>query len=259
METETMRTEEDMIAYALEVDPSLLPLIPELLRGFDELGSDGDAILAALRSIDLPTSATAVDLGCGKGVISVKIASELGIRTTGVELFEPFIAECEMRAEAAGVGDLCDFIHGNIVKQAGALPPADVAIYAALGDVLGPPPETMAIVSRFVKPGGFVLISDGFVREGGSADFTGFEYATSRDDVLAGWMAHGDHLVLESLARDDDGGEAEVIKRNVESLALRYPELKDKLLQFARDQQAEYDFLEQNFVSAVWVFQVLGE
>jgi hypothetical protein len=39
-------------------------------------------------------------------------------------------------------------------------------------------------------------------------------------------------------------------------LALRYPEMKDTLLQFVRDQQAEYDYLEQNFVSAVWVFQV---
>ena len=61
-----MRSEDEMVAYALEIHPSLLPYLPELLADLEELGSDAQAIAGILVDLNLAESTTVVDLGCGK-------------------------------------------------------------------------------------------------------------------------------------------------------------------------------------------------
>ena len=147
-----MRSEAEMVAYALEIQPALLPFIPELLRDLDELGSDAALIAQALGDLPLPPAATVIDLGCGKGAVSIAIARRLGVHVLGIDLFAPFIAHCQQAAAAAGVSDLCEFRHGNIARLAGSVEPADVVVFAALGDVLGPLDETMRVIRQFAKP-----------------------------------------------------------------------------------------------------------
>jgi hypothetical protein len=92
----------------------------------------------------------------------------------GVELFEPFVAASRVAASAAGVAELCEFRYGNILQLAGATEPADVVVFSALGDVLGPLDATVGVIRNFAKPGGVILISDGYLKEGASVDFPGF-------------------------------------------------------------------------------------
>jgi cyclopropane fatty-acyl-phospholipid synthase-like methyltransferase len=253
-----MRSEEEMIAYALEIDASLLRFVPELLADFDELGSDAEAIVEAIDALKLPASATVIDLGCGKGAVAVEIAGELGLRVTGFDLFAPFITECDARASEAGVTELCTFIHGDVAKLAGKIEPADVVVYAALGDVLGPIAETMQVIRQYAKPGGHIIVSDGYLRDGGSGNFPGFEKMKPRNEMIAAWIAHGDVLVSESVFEDANGDsdkEAAAIWHRANMLAEQHPELKDALLGYARGQSDEYDFLAANIVSALWTFR----
>lgn len=60
-------TADEMVAYALEAPPELLPFLPELLADLDELGSDAAQIAGILRDLPLPPTTQVVDLGCGKG------------------------------------------------------------------------------------------------------------------------------------------------------------------------------------------------
>jgi SAM-dependent methyltransferase len=252
-----MRSEEEMVAYALEIEPGLLPFIPELLADFDELGSDADGIVEAIRDLDLPNSATVVDLGCGKGAVAKRIAKQLRLRTIGIELFAPFIAECEARAAKEGVGGLCAFIHGDIAKLARTLEPAEVVIYAALGDTLGPIPETMRTIRQYAKSGGYIIVGDGYRREGGSAIFPGFENMQPREEMLALWTIHGDQLVSERTFEGENEGVAEAanIMRRATELAERHPQMQHALLRYARSQADEYAFLAANIVSALWTFR----
>lgn len=177
-----MRPEDDMVAYALETDTVLLPYLPELLAYLDELGSNANAISSILDHLDLTMLATVIDLGCGKGAVSVAVATDRNLKVLGVDLFRPFIESCEEFAEKRGVSELCQFIHGDILKLAGNIEPCDVAIFRALGDVLGPLDQTVSVIRQYVKPGGYMIISDGFIKDGGSSDFPGFErYAEHAD------------------------------------------------------------------------------
>lgn len=255
-----MRNRQEMIAYALEIDPALLPYVPELLADLEELGSDAEWIVEVLEALELPDATTVVDLGCGKGAVSVEIADELDFTVTGIELFEPFIESCEALAESTGVAELCEFRHGDVLEMAATTGPFDVAVYAALGDVLGGPDETVRAIRQYVKPGGFMIISDLYLVEGGSRDFPGFERYSDQDATAALLTAHGDTLEKVVTATDDDDEEDDVdegalIRQRAEALAQRFPAQREGLLAFADDQAAENAFIDSNLVDAIWVLR----
>lgn len=251
-----MLSENEMVAYALETPVALLRYIPELLADLEDLGSDAGAIVSVLRDLGPAESATVVDLGCGKGAVAIGIAKELELRVVGIDLFEPFIEHCEARAVSRGVSGLCRFIHGNILDRPARLGPFDIAIFASLGDVLGPLDESIDVVRQYVRPGGHIVISDGFIKSGGSSDFPGFEPYADRDTMRARLTACGDTLVQEVIDADAFGaGEGELIAARAKAIALRSPEIAADVLAYARMQVAEYEFLARNFASAIWVLK----
>jgi precorrin-6B methylase 2 len=254
-----LRSDIEMITYALEVEPELLPLVPELLTDLNELGGDASLIVEVLGDLALPQSTRVVDLGCGKGALAIKIAKELGFRVHGIELFEPFVKICQECATSAGIADRCTFEHASIPRVADSIAPYDIAIFAALGDVLGPLDETIGIIRRFVRPGGYLVVNDDFLRDGGSTAFPRFEKYRSHEETVRGLQCHGDVLVREVLAQQGNvvaGVPEEThIRRRAEQLAQQHPRLKVMLLAYADEQAREYAYLERNMVAAVWLLE----
>ncbi len=251
-----MRSEDEMIAYALEAKLALLPYLPELLADLQELGGNAKLIASVLGDLDLTSSTTVVDLGCGKGAVAIEVAADLNCKVYGIDLFRPFIESCTKLAERRGVADLCRFIHGDILKLAGKIEPRDVAIFAALGDVLGPLDQSVAIIRRYVKPGGYIVISDGYIKDGGTTDFTGFEQYAGRPEMIARLTACGDALVREITDADTaHAGEIEKIAARARAIVAQRPEVATEILAYAEMQGAEYEYIDNNFVSAIWVLQ----
>ena len=251
-----MRSEDEMVAYALEAPVALLSYMPELLADLEELGGDAEAIAGVLDDLNLPKSTTVVDLGCGKGAVAIEAAEALNLKVLGIDLFEPFVEYCRERAKSRGVADLCEFIHGDILKLAGTLNSFDIAIYAALGDVLGPLDHTVSVIRQYVRPRGYMVISDGFVKDGGTSDFIGFEQYADRDTMIARLTSCGDTLVREIIEADLCGEEkSELITARAKAIAGRWPEIADVVLDYAETQVAEYEYIDVNFVSAIWVLK----
>jgi SAM-dependent methyltransferase len=251
-----MRSEDEMVAYALEAPTALLRYLPELLADLEELGSDAEAIVGVLDDLNPTTSTTVVDLGCGKGAVAVKVAENLNLNVCGIDLFEPFLESCKELAESRSVSELCHFIRDDILKLAGKLKPFDIAIYAALGDVLGALDQTVSVIRQYVKTGGYIVISDGFIKDGGSSDFAGFEQYADHDTMIARLTACGDTLVHEIIEADICAGkEGELIAARAKAIATRRPEIAADVLNYAETQVAEYEYIERNFVSAIWVLK----
>lgn len=252
-------TANEMVAYALEAPTELLPFLPELLADLDELGSDAEQIAGVLRDLALPPTASVVDLGCGKGATAMAIASELGLRVLGIELFEPFVAHAAALPPSSGRHRDGTGTGATPPRPVQGLPPADVAVFAALGDVLGDPAETMRVVRQYVRPRGYVILADVFLREGGSVAFPGFERYRSRVETVRGLTVWGDELLREVLEidhEDDDSDEdAAAIHRRASALAEQHPEHRDQLLAFANYQAKANAHIAENLVDAVWVLQ----
>ena len=249
-----MRSEQDMVAYALEIDPALLPFVPELLADLDELGSDTELIVDAVRALQLPKTARVLDLGCGKGATSIALAQILGLHVVGVDLFAPFIELCRERADEAGVGHRCTFRCADIRKLSGEIEPADVAIFAALGDVLGPLDATIGVIRQLVKPGGHMIISDDFLEDEATTSLPSYDEYVSHEETLRRLQAHGDIIVREIIEPEaEEEDEGALIRRRALALAEKHPELAEAFRRFADDQDRAYEYMAEHLVAAIWV------
>ena len=87
------------VAQSLEINSTMLPFVPDLLRGMWALGCSPRIVVDLLRPLGLPASSTRIlDLGCGKGAITVRTAEELGFQAIGVDACEAFLKEARHKA-----------------------------------------------------------------------------------------------------------------------------------------------------------------
>ncbi|RQV98859.1 MAG: class I SAM-dependent methyltransferase, partial [Calditrichaeota bacterium] len=85
---------EKSLLNSLEVEKKLLPHMPFMLQDLWGLGSSVDEILEMTRTLHLDSGNTRVlDLGCGKGAVSVQLASNFGFRVTGIDVMPAFLEE----------------------------------------------------------------------------------------------------------------------------------------------------------------------
>ncbi len=261
-----------MVAYALEIDVELLEFAPELLADLDVLGSDRDEIVEILSELGISALSTVVDLGCGKGAVSIAIAQALGCHVLGIELFAPFIPIAQAAALEAGVDHLCKFLNGNAAELANSVPLADAVVFAALGDVLGPLDATIATIREYAKPGGYVIVNDCCLRDGATNTFDGFEHYADLTETRRRLTACGDEIVRQVLDIDEDDDEDEddgdgdgddddavaegvLIAQRARRLAEAHPDLAAAFHAFAREQQAEYEFLDAHTIGGVWALR----
>ena len=103
------------IADSLETEEKLLPHMPYLLQDMWALGSSVDQILDLITTFDLPTDqATLLDLGCGKGAVSVQAAARFGFKVTGIDAMPEFLEFARQKSAEYRVSNLCTFIEKDI-------------------------------------------------------------------------------------------------------------------------------------------------
>jgi len=252
---------EKEIADSLETTPETLPFIPELLADLWELGSFPERIVEILRMVELPPETTRVlDLGCGKGAVSITLAKELGFQCLGVDAFAPFLREAEKIAAEKGVSGMCRFEPGNIreaVKTAGDF---DVVVLASVGSPWGRLYQTVGALRQAVHPGGYLLYDEGFLAESAKAGQVNYEYMVPHEIALKQLTAHGDRLLREVIIpaaelQAMNNRYTELIRQRAAQLVKRHPESADLLWEYVQNQERECEILESTYVGAIWLLQ----
>ncbi len=246
------------VASNLETTPELLPYLDELLADLWALGCDPGAVLDLLRPLDLAPDATRVlDLACGKGALAIPLAYDLGFRVDGVDLYPPFVEEARRRAAELGVNDRCRFEVGDLRRRLRPQRPYDIVIYASVG-VLGRHDDTVGELRRAARPGGYLVIDDGFLGQAARLDRAGYEHYVSHGETVGRLESHGDRILgevridprqLHRTNRRDTGK----IRRRVEELCARHPEKAKLFRAYLERQEEECATLEAHFVCAVWL------
>ena len=248
---------DQLIGQTMEVDPRLLPWLPELLADLPVIGAFPEDVVTALREADLAPGARVLDLGCGRGTIAVAVAKQLGCRVTGVDGLAPFIEQAKVLAEQEGVAGQCDFIHGDLREQLDGPADQDAVMLLALGPILGGQAETIAALGRRVKPGGLMVLDDGFLSDGVAPAGDYIEY-TDHQQTLARLTVHGDRVLSEQIIDADRLAEMNSdytwrIAARAEQIAERHPELAKPLDDYVTRQWQETDLLGKDVVCALWV------
>jgi 2-polyprenyl-3-methyl-5-hydroxy-6-metoxy-1,4-benzoquinol methylase len=92
-----------------------------------ETGRPCSEIQRRLAAGDLPTSGTALDLGCGSGVQTLLLAAH-GLQVVGVDLSTTAIEEAQRRAAGHAAGQRARFIAGDVTELRGIGEPFDVLV-----------------------------------------------------------------------------------------------------------------------------------
>lgn len=250
--------ERKQVAAALDATPELLPYLAELLADLWDLGSSPELIASWLRGLELARETRVLDLGCGKGAVSLTLARELGFHVRGVDLFEPFVLDARARAEEWGLTARCRFEKTDLREVAKSARGYDVVIYASVG-ALGRLGQCVAVLRRCVRSGGHIVIDEGFLAPGIEPD-PGFANLADHDESRRLLESHGDVILREQVLSPDkmralDRRYIECIAARAEALAAAHPEDADLIRGYVGRQERAAAAWERNAVSAAWLLR----
>ena len=88
-----MKSIEESVVIAMDgSDKELFPFLPYILQDIWEIGADPDAIIKLIRKYcNNITELKVLDLGCGKGAVSVKVSQVLGCTCYGIDAIPEFV------------------------------------------------------------------------------------------------------------------------------------------------------------------------
>ena len=248
------------IADSFEVPENMLPHIPYLLQDLWALGSSVEYIVESIGALNLnPRQAAVLDLGCGKGAVSIKIASQFGMNVVGVDAMPAFLEDARKKAITYNVTPLCEFINQDILKYVSVNHSFDVVILASLGGVFGSFTDTVSILRNQVRSNGYMLIDDGYLRNIDVLRRNGYQHYKKHGSTVRELTAFKDLLIKEinttDLSSKINNEYIQAIEKRGRELIAKYPELSRDILGYIHLQKEECDIIANHLEGALWLLQ----
>jgi len=259
----TTETEKKLAASLSAETTDILPFLPYLLQDFWELGSDPGVIADLIRKYIKVSGGTKIlDLACGKGAASIKVAQELKINVKGIDIFPEFIDYAIQKASKANISSFCEFIVGDINDAIIIEKNYDCVIFGAAGtDVLGGPRQALEKLKSTVKPGGYIIIDEGYISD--ESEREKLKYNSETYFTLQYWMELFDENGLElietvselsEIEHSSTPGINEIIARANE-LSQKHPGKKALFEGYIQSQQNEYNDIDDTLICATWLLR----
>ena len=146
-----------------------------------------------IEQLELPAGARVVEVGCGKGELLVKLARRHDVHALGVDISAEYIEEALRHAPAGVRFEQRDMNELDLPEQSFHLA---VSHAAGWGDVR----VTLEQLKRLVKPGGQLLLGEGYWRAEPSEQYLA-ALGAGRDELRSygGMLELGEELGLVSL------------------------------------------------------------
>ncbi|NCB43193.1 MAG: class I SAM-dependent methyltransferase [Clostridia bacterium] len=253
-----METVEEKLAKSLSAEgcTELIPFFPHLLQDLWELGSSPRDMIEMVREHIMVSHNTRVlDLACGKGAVSIRMAKELGVLVKGIDIIPEFVEYARQKSKEHKVDELCEFVVGDINQAVLKEKNYDMVILGAVGDVIGPPAQTIIALKGTVKKNGYILIDDGYAK-----DLANTKY-TTRDQWLSIFNSVGVRLLAEKIIEDHELAslnqqQQKWIVKRAEELKEKFPEKAWLFERYIQSQQEECDELENDIDGVTMLLQI---
>ena len=255
------RETEEKLARSLTAETTeLLPFLPYLLQDLWELGSSPEDMIRLIKKhMPISKDTKILDLACGKGAVSINIAKSLNVNVYGFDLLPDFIKYAKQKAEEMNVASLCHFTLADINDIVDTEKNYDCVIFGGAGDVLGSPQETLNKLLKTVKPQGYILIDEAYLRDNSSKEeikYMNYEYLT-REQWLCLFRDGGLKLVEEVSNMEEYNFDSDnrAIAARADELAAKHPEKRALFEEYVQSQLNECDDLQNNIVGVTWMLQ----
>jgi SAM-dependent methyltransferase len=114
-QVERKSLEQSVVTAMDGTDPEIFPHLPYILQDVWEIGASPEVMVRlARRHAPADRELVVLDLGCGKGAVSVALARMLPCRCLGIDAVDAFVEEAREKSLAFGVAGRCTFETGDI-------------------------------------------------------------------------------------------------------------------------------------------------
>lgn len=234
----------------------LYPYLPYLLKDLWELGSSADQVIKLLdqQNLDfLQREYRVLDLGCGKGAVSIPLAKKYGFKVTGIDAVSEFIEIAKEKAMEWSVSEQCRFEVGDIREYIQKCPPTDIIILGSIGPVFGNVQQTLRSLAPCLLPHGMIILDDGYIPDGKDFYHNGYlPEAQYMSQIRRAGFRIIDSIIynrLEILKSNRDIYEQ--IKKRANELIAMYPGLDYIFQDYVRSQHIENEILENSVTCAL--------
>ncbi len=257
-----MKSIEESVVTAMDgTDKELFPHLPYILQDLWEIGADPEIIIRLIEKHFINHDRLKIlDLGCGKGVVSIKAAKRFGCSCYGIDAIPEFISDARKRAIENNVEHLCRFEVGDIRLKVKDLPSSDIIILGAIGPVFGDYYTTLASLSGCLGDTGVFIIDDGYIDN--NSNYT-HPLIQKRETIIQQIRSAGMQLAEEEIIGRDDIKESDdyifnILKKRCFELINRYPEKKQLFMDYIEKQKEENDVLENKVICSTMVIRRIG-
>lgn len=231
--------------------------LPYILQDLWAFGADPSVMLDLVRTGIEEKNPRILDLGCGKGAVSITIARELECTVKGIDAMPEFIESAERYARQFGVQDRCDFEVGDIRTKIRELKGFDVIILGAIGPVFGDLEATLRILAGSLRASGHVLLDDGYIPNGSRADH---DPCLRRADFYGQIASAGFAIVREVIftretIEEDNRRIYGHLEKRIQELIASYPGKKAFFDAYLRSQEYENERLARELVTGTWLLR----
>ena len=254
-----MKSIEESVAAAMDVqqDTAIVPFLPYIYQDCWELGTPPEIVLKIIREhYKAYSNFQVLDLGCGKGAVSIKLAETLKCKCHGIDAVPEFIAAAKEKAKEHDVDTLCQFEAGDVRKKIEELDTFDVFIFGATGPIFSDYHTALIVLSKHLPDEGIVIIEETYID--GQDTFQHSPLIT-REKLLKQFEQAGMELIDETVNRhsvfaDCAKDKGNIVKRCNE-LKTKYPEKTSLFESYVQNQASEYGILENKVGSSIMVLK----
>ena len=239
----------------------IIPYLPYILQDFWEIGSSSETIKEIVEHQFLKYEyqmLQTVDLGCGKGAVSIKLTSDLKCHCLGIDANKEFIHEARIKAKELHIDSLCLFEVNDIRKRIKELAMFDVIILGSIGPVFGNYYKTLLSLSPILRDGGRIIIADGYIKDSNS--FVS-PYMLTRKTLIKQIQDAGMQLINEVIDNDiieqEKGYDKEFnyLEKRCRELIIKQPKKAKLFEEFIKKQNEEYNVLKNKVICATLIIK----
>jgi len=248
------------IADSLETETKLLPYMPYLFQDLWPMGCSANQIIDSIASLDFPSGNVKVlDLGCGKGALSVQIAAKFGFDVTGIDAMPEFLKFAEEKSAEFKVASLCTFINDDILNYAADKHDFNVVILASLGGIFGNNKQTIEKLRTQVFSGGYIIVDDGYLKKRDALNRKGYAHYQNYENTVKALTSSNDNLISEISTSESskkiNDEYLEVIEKRCTELITQYPKMENDIMNYLEIQREECEILDKEIEGTIWVLQ----
>jgi len=255
-----MKSLEESVVTAMDgTDKDIFPYLSYILQDFWEIGSSPPDMIYLIEKHSTEHSMLKVlDLGCGKGAVSIKIAEKLKCECRGIDGIGEFIEEADKKAIEYKVKSLCHFEKADIRDKIKELPQFDIIILGAIGQVFGNYYDTLTKLKKCLKLNGLILIDDAYIDD--SSTFS-HPSLLKKNELLnqigqAGMELIDElHISAPNEVNAEHEEEFDFITQRCNELIREYPEKELLFRKYIQRQEEEYNVLEKEAICLTMVIK----